>query len=323
MSQILEAALSSLPNIQNSAVDILTFTIKQGLAHPLKSFTVIIALETSSNSQLSSRANALHVLLHHKHASLLNAGYISACRSSFEYQAKLGPVQGYRMQPNPNALLNRWYALVREKRATRQEFLKAIVKVFDIDDVNKTSQDDIDFMRYMVENIASLDYRTHEEVLTVIKYVTSVLSTTGMQLAETMAPAYLLNQLRGTQQTSDQPDTPASPQRPELSQRPLEQQLSLARTSVVIGLVMLMKAHLKTMYGLSEEKCSKFVVGKKSNVGDRPATRRKDVPICWERMPFAAKPVLTQEDVEEQKNTFMVVWSEDGSTAEPEVDDWE
>ncbi len=219
MSQILDAALSNLPNIQNSAVDILTFTIKQGLAHPLQSFPIIIALETSSNAQLSSRANALHVLLHHKHASLLNAGYISACRASFDYQAKLGPVQGvahcpssydycrtnicalqgYRMEPTPNALLNRWYALVREKRATRQEFLKAIVKVFDVDDVKKTSQGDVDFVRYMVENIASLDYRTQEEVLTVIKYVTSVLSTTGMLLAETIAPAYLLNQLRGSQ----------------------------------------------------------------------------------------------------------------------------
>jgi len=227
------------------------------------------------------------------------------------------------MEPTPNALLNRWYALVREKRATRQEFLKAIVKVFDVDDVKKTSQGDVDFVRYMVENIASLDYRSQEEVLTVIKYVTSVLSTTGMLLAETIAPAYLLNQLRGSQSTSEQPDTPASPQRPELSQRPFEEQLAVVRTSVVIGLLMLMKAYLKTMYGLSEDKCSKFVVGKKSNVGDRPATRRKDAPISWDRMPFAAKTILTQEDVEEQKNTFMVVWSEDGSTAEPEVEEWE
>ena len=68
-----------------------------------------------------------------------------------------------------------------------------------MDDVSKTSQDDVDFVRYMVENVASLDYRTQEEVLTVIKYVTSVLSTTGMQLAETIAPAYLLSQLRGSQ----------------------------------------------------------------------------------------------------------------------------
>ena len=42
------------------------------------------------------------------------------------------------MQPTPNALLNRWYALVREKRATRQEFLRAVLKVFEIKDVNAT-----------------------------------------------------------------------------------------------------------------------------------------------------------------------------------------
>lgn len=34
------------------------------------------------------------------------------------------------MQPIPVALLQRWYSLVREKRAARQDFLKALVKVF-------------------------------------------------------------------------------------------------------------------------------------------------------------------------------------------------
>lgn len=36
ISPILEAALSQNPQIQAVAVDILTFTVKQGLAHPLQ-----------------------------------------------------------------------------------------------------------------------------------------------------------------------------------------------------------------------------------------------------------------------------------------------
>lgn len=40
----------------------------------------------------------------------------------------------------PVALLQRWYSLVREKRAPRQDFLKALVKVFQENQDYKASQ---------------------------------------------------------------------------------------------------------------------------------------------------------------------------------------
>jgi cohesin loading factor subunit SCC2 len=58
-------------------------------------------------------------------------------------------------------------------------------------------KDDLDFTRYMAENFSAFDYKTQEEVFTVIKYLTSVLSTTGMQLVEILAPSNLLTQLHG------------------------------------------------------------------------------------------------------------------------------
>lgn len=51
----------------------------------------------------------------------------------------------------------------------------------------------------MAENFATFDYKTLEEVLTVIKYLTSVLSTTGMQLLEIISPSHLLTHLHGSQ----------------------------------------------------------------------------------------------------------------------------
>ena len=149
---------------------------------------------------------------------------------------------GYRiLQHAPVALLHRWYSLVREKRVPRQEFLKALVKVFDVDTSMK-SQDDIDFARYMAENFASFDYKTQEEVLTVAKSLTSVLSTTGMQVVESISPSHLLSQLRDdshAMETDLQANDAAK--------------LQMLRCSVVIGMVMLLKAHLKSQYGLSEE----------------------------------------------------------------------
>jgi len=47
----------------------------------------------------------------------------------------------------------------------------------------------------MAENLAVLDYKTNEEVLTVIRHLTSVLSVSGMQLVEMISPSNLLKQL--------------------------------------------------------------------------------------------------------------------------------
>ncbi|EIW81234.1 hypothetical protein CONPUDRAFT_165445 [Coniophora puteana RWD-64-598 SS2] len=322
---ILEAVLSQNHQIQSVAVDILTFTVKQGLAHPLQSFPYIVALETSPSAQLCARANALHAVLHSKHMSLLNARYIVSARRSFDYQKKIvtGVPHGYRSQPDPVALLQRWYSLVREKRNTRQDLLRALLKVFDISGSLKSSQDDVEFARYMAENFSALEYKTQEEVLTVIKSLTSVLSTTGMQIVEALSPSNLLAQLRGTsapmvmieQIQGSEVSDPQQGQDQTNNARTVD--VDLMRSSIIIGMVMILKTHLKHLYGLSEEKCSKFVIGKKSVIGDKPAVRRHQHAIIWDRLPFVTT-AMSDTDMEAQRTTFLEVWNADGVSREPE-----
>ena len=106
LPQILDASLGGNATVQNAAVDILGFTIRQGLAHPLQVFRTllsqygfyllpneclptIIALETSDNAQLSSRANGLHTVLHSKHTSLIHARYLDCAQAAFKYQERI------------------------------------------------------------------------------------------------------------------------------------------------------------------------------------------------------------------------------------------
>ncbi|KAG8956027.1 Sister chromatid cohesion protein 2 [Tulasnella sp. 424] len=305
LPQILEAALSSQLRIQAVAVDILGFTVKQGLAHPLQCMPVIVALETSASAQLSARAHALHSILSSKHASLVNSRYMECARTSFDYQFRLRKegIQGYRLDPLPTALLQKWYSLVKEKRPARQDFLKALVKVFELDSTKlSSSQTDIDFVRYMAENFSSLDYKTQEEVLTVIRHLTSVLSTAGMQVYAVWAPqisheGHPFGQVEGSQ--SDD--------------------VSFARASVIVGMVSILKAYLKSVYGISEDKCAKWVPGKKSALGDKPALRRNpEFAMSWERLPFATTPILVADDIAKQRQHFVALWEADGVQPEPQ-----
>jgi cohesin loading factor subunit SCC2 len=93
----------------------------------------------------------------------------------------------------------------------------------------------------------------------------------------------------------------------------------------------LLRVHLQVVYGLGEEyvflallpatcvidpcspsKCTKWVPGKKSAVGDKPATRKHEDPISWERLTFATTPLLTSEHIEihrSQVRSFFVMFS--------------
>jgi len=202
------------------------------------------------------------------------------------------------IQNTPTSLLHGWYSLVREKRPAKLEFLRAMSKVFDMQEV--TAQHDIYFARYKADNIACFEYKLQEDVLTVTKHLTSILSTWGAQLVETVAPAQLLTQLHGDSETDEE--------RVAVS----EGMLPSMQSSVIICVVMLVKAYLKLTYGISEEKCVKWVIGKKTAIGDKAATRRNTVGISWDRLPFATRPISTLEEISKQRETFLRIWSEDG-----------
>jgi cohesin loading factor subunit SCC2 len=119
------------------------------------------------------------------------------------------------------------------------EFLRAMSKVFDMQEA--TTQHDIYFARYMADNLACFEYKLQEDVLTVAKHLTSVLSTSGAQLVETVAPEHLLTQLHGCDKANQ--ERVAVP----------EDMLPSMQSSVVISAVMQLKAYLKSTYGISEE----------------------------------------------------------------------
>ena len=112
-------------------------------------------------------------------------------------------------------------------------------KAFDVQET--TTQHDVYFARYMADNLACFEYKVQEDVLTVAKHLTSVLSTSGAQLIETVSPAHLLTQLHGDGGTIREQIVVSKDMLPS------------TQSSVIISVVMLLKTYLKSTYGISEE----------------------------------------------------------------------
>lgn len=139
---VIEAAKSHNAPLQTSAMDVLAFTINQGLYHPLqvshftfrtdiKLLPLLISLETSEDDRVATDALNLHATLHTKHPTLLNVRYLEFARASYDYQRTItSEVSGHRRGV---PLLAGWYSLLSEKRAWRMDFLKAITRAFEFD----------------------------------------------------------------------------------------------------------------------------------------------------------------------------------------------
>jgi len=84
LPQVTTLAQSTKPHIQKTAVDIISFTIKQGLTHPLECVPVLVALESSKDAAITSQVFALHTLLHVQRGNLVHCRFLETMNKVFD-----------------------------------------------------------------------------------------------------------------------------------------------------------------------------------------------------------------------------------------------
>jgi cohesin loading factor subunit SCC2 len=240
--------------------------------------------------------------MHGKHASILGNRTLASATASYDYQLKVvgESVRGLRGNSPPISLLHHWYSLVRDKRSTRQEFLKHLLRAFDVPADLAVTEGKANFVRYIAEVLSAFDYRTQEEPLSIIRHLTSVLSTTGMQIA-----SYFSEQ-------STHHDTTLT----EAALPPTIPIMHGTCCAVLVIIAMNLKSYLKNLYGLSEERCSAYDA-KRSAFRDKATARRTFSAISWHNI-VTSKPSALSVDVTLLRKEFLELWNEDGVKAEPE-----
>jgi cohesin loading factor subunit SCC2 len=71
------------------ALQAISFTVKQGLANPMQSLPILIALETSDDALVAKKAFTMHSSLHSKHSALVNMRMSDSIKKAFHYQVSL------------------------------------------------------------------------------------------------------------------------------------------------------------------------------------------------------------------------------------------
>ncbi|KAK0533447.1 Sister chromatid cohesion protein 2 [Tilletia horrida] len=362
LDRILEASLSvRMPSLQRTALEILKITVLQGLTHPLQCVPTLIALETSADENVRSAAFHMHSHLAMKHGSILAARYLDHARVAFSFQLSIkgaDQLRGLRMEERPTAALQQWYSLVAEKRQTKLDFLKALVKAFDIGRLEAAcTREDVAFARFLADNLALFEYSTNEEVMTIVGELRAILSVAGMQTYAAIddeleeRETELQNFSQGSQKKAPEmwieiEVTNTRPKRTQAatngsSTRTADQQtsqgsdkildkareLELARTSTILSFALVLRNQLKWLYTLSEARCAKYVPGKKGSAGaDKPAVRRTltgptAAVLELGSFPGAFSSCEQSRDALLQMQAFHNAIAEEGSILEADEDD--
>ncbi|KAJ3058740.1 Sister chromatid cohesion protein 2 [Podochytrium sp. JEL0797] len=326
LNYILDGLMSVDVVLSTTAFDAVCIIIEQGLAHPLMCVPYVIAMQTSVVPSVRDRAVLVYENLAEKHQTFIHSRTGESVRKAFEYRMNLaraeakeegGQVwaQGYSMEMNgasekeslvagPVSLLSNMFAKIQVKRPRRNDFLLALVRSFDVDISLSQDKDLIPFGRFVADNLATLNYKSVDEVMSIIYHICQVLSVSG----ETVLKSIEDWKTGANKDEKFLEDT--------------------AKSSILMGILVKLKMFLQQLYGLSESKCRRFTPSEstRNTEKSRPAVQqpKASVVMDWASWPFAdSRGMKSNEDMVEQLDLFVELMNTDyyiGGTGDDDED---
>ncbi|KAI6247378.1 hypothetical protein HI914_03907 [Erysiphe necator] len=185
------------------STEIIASVARQGLVHPKQPGVALIILETAPFMKVAKIAYDEHIALHAKHETLFERDYMTAVQSSYDYQRDIVNDTRGAWISNDNEIsgtsyvskLSRMIQVLNDfsKPKTRKKFFENICLQLDKNKPRKdasekhlTSREDEDHMRfsqYLVENIAFFDYKTFDELISIIHVIEKLVSSMGTDVA--------------------------------------------------------------------------------------------------------------------------------------------
>nr|KAJ3420612.1 Sister chromatid cohesion protein 2 [Polyrhizophydium stewartii] len=197
LQPVIDCVLSGHAQLLSTGFQVLQLIVDQGLVHPILVVPALCAIASLDDAVLATRAASLHQRLAEKHASFIHSKNMEAVRCIYEFHGRQLYVGGAKPQSalvpghvvvslqtetgtaaHLESRIARVYALVRPTRNKRNEFLRGLVRLFEVD--KKESRiESLGFLLFVADCLVVLDYKTTDEVLLVLHCINRILSLAG------------------------------------------------------------------------------------------------------------------------------------------------
>ncbi|XP_049783352.1 nipped-B-like protein [Schistocerca cancellata] len=289
LKEILESFLHPDIGVRHAALKVIQLILQQGLVHPVQIVPYLICMSTDVEKVVSHSADKQLQDIEKKYPGFIHMKAQLGIRLSYKLQKilqnnSMGIVRGFRAREGeyPGALNGFLYSILRGTKQQRRALVLSILKQFDEQVKTSLSQ-----MLYLSDNLAYFPYQVQDEPLFIIHHIDIMISVSGTNLLQSFREALLPNN-NEPQATKVNPETGnAVPVYYEEEDDDEDEDTLLSRvpedTTVLQEcvtasqgclLLLVLKQHLKDLYGISDAKITQYSPSESAKVYEKTVNRR-------------------------------------------------
>ncbi|XP_053666825.1 nipped-B protein [Anopheles marshallii] len=285
LKEILRSFLHRDYGVRSWAMRVVEIVLRQGLVHPVQIVPYLICLSTDPEKEVAHSADRHLQEIDKQYPGFVNMKSNAGMQLSYELQELLqrrdetSIVRGYRVrdpQEPPSAMNGFLYAQLRGTKPQRRGLIQSITKQFDEGKISLRQ------MLYLADNLAYFPYAVQEEPLFIIHHIDVLISVTGTNLLATFREG--LKPLPGTEANTESnaqnplEDDDDDDQEAILNRLPddtsdLE---NCIRSAQGCMLLLILKQHLKDIYGITDSKISRYSPSESGKIYDKAIQRRSN-----------------------------------------------
>ncbi|XP_058126346.1 nipped-B protein [Anopheles ziemanni] len=282
LKEILRSFLHRDSGVRMWAMRVIEIVLRQGLVHPVQIVPYLICLSTDPEKEVAHSADRHLQEIDKQYPGFVNMKSHAGMQLSYELQELLqrrdeaSLVRGYRVrdpQEPPSAMNSFLYTLLRGTKPQRRALIQSITKQFDDGKISLRQ------MLYLADNLAYFPYVVQDEPLYIIHHVDVLISVTGTNLLASFREG--LKPLPGAESNTVQAPNPLEDdddddQEAILNRLPEDTSDldNCIRSAQGCMLLLILKQHLKDIYGITDSKISRYSPSETGKIYDKAMQRR-------------------------------------------------
>ncbi|XP_018566704.1 nipped-B-like protein isoform X2 [Anoplophora glabripennis] len=288
LKEIMQSYLHHNLQVRQPALRVIQLVLQQGLVHPVQIVPYLICMSTDCEKLVSHSADKQLLDIEKKYPGFIHTKSSLGIRLSYQLQKILQGdviVRGSRVKEQgeyPSALNSYLYSILRSSRQQRRALILNILKQFD-----EQARTTLSYMLYLSDNMAYFPYQVQDEPLFIVHHIDIMISVSGTNLLQSFREGLIMTDGQNKLLDSENGETlnPISALDEEdedeevLASRVPEDasQLQACITAAQGCLLLLMlKQHIKDVYGLSDGKIQQYSPSEPAKVYEKAVTRRSN-----------------------------------------------
>ncbi|CAK1552044.1 unnamed protein product [Leptosia nina] len=279
LKEILGSFMHVSTTVRSSAMKVVQLVLAQGLVHPVQIVPYLISMSTDTEITVSHTADKNLQEIDKKYPGFIHMKAQLGIRLSYQLQKILQSnksskiIRGFRKKEQdelPSALNGFLYSLLRNTRPQRRALVLSLLKQFD--DVSTAP---LDQMLFLADNLSYFPYQVQDEPLFIIHHIDIIISTSGSNLLQLFREGLMKRdedvEKEPIDEEEDEEEAEALVCRMPEDARPLRDAMRQARGCL---LLLVLKQHLKQLYGLTDAKINQYSPSENVKVYEKAVSRR-------------------------------------------------